>query len=150
MNTGPLTLIPGDNCAAFAFIGSQVIPGAATEKSDTDIAVLLVEGDDGSALHSEIMMDLGGENGGSAGASCDGMESYKVEMFETGHVWNYLIFTDINYFNAFVDATTIAKRFGVVDKPFRVELFQLICDGARYNGGHFEHIKIHHAEKVPF
>lgn len=147
MNTGPLKLIPGENCDKFAFIGSQVIPGAATEKSDHDVAVLLIEGADPSEIDSEIMIELGGEISGSAGESNDGMESYKVEMFECGTVWNYLVFTDADYFWKFIDATTVAKRFGVVDKPFRVELFQMICDGYRYRDGHFEHIEVHTAPK---
>lgn len=152
VNTGPLVLTPGVNCEAFALIGSQVIPGAATPGSDHDVAILLIDGADPSEINSVIMMDLCGENGGSNGSSEDGMESYKVEMHDFT-VWNYLVFTDKEYFRKFVDATTIAKRFGVVDKPFRVELFQMLCDGVRYEGGYFEHVTVHEAPKdegVPF
>lgn len=150
VNTGPLELKPGVNCDKFAFIGSQVIPGAAGPGSDIDVAVLLIEGADPAELDSVIMMELNGENGGSAGASNDGMESYKVED-DKFQVWNYLVFTDPNYFWSFINATTICRRFGVVDKPLRVELFQLLCDGARYKDGHFEHVEIHQATPgVPF
>lgn len=141
IETGPLKLIPGHNCEKFALIGSQVIPGAATEKSDTDVAVLAVEFAD--HLHSVLMDEMSGENSGSNEGTPDGMESYKVEMYDSGHVWNYLVFTDMNYFYSFINATTIARHFGVTDKPTRVALFQMICDGDRGSWMPFEHIEIH-------
>ena len=158
MNTGPLTLIPGDNCAAFAFIGSQVIPGAATEKSDTDIAILLVEGADTGEIFDQITKSANlddpdndceiSDGEGYGGSDGDGMTSCKV--WRGDKVWNYLVFTDEDYFNKFVDCTTLAIRFGIVDKPFRVELFQLMCDGYRKSDSHFNHVEIHREEKVPF
>lgn len=158
MNTGPLTLIPGDNCGAFAFIGSQVIPGAATEASDTDIAILLVEGADREDMFDQIVTAarahlpgndcLISDGEGYGGGDGDGMTSCKI--FQDGKVWNYLVFTDEDYFQKFVDCTTLAIRFGIVDKPFRVELFQMMCDGYRKRDGHFDHVEIHRPSVVPF
>ncbi|QMP23988.1 aminoglycoside nucleotidyltransferase [Pseudomonas phage DDSR119] len=148
VNTGPLGLVPGVNCHSFAFIGSQVV-GGATETSDIDIAVRIIEGGDPAELFNELLHCGASEvviSDGEGGyeVNDDGMTSCKAWVGDT--VWNYLIFTDVEYFDRFVDATTIAKRFGVVDKPLRVELFRLLCDGRRINGGYFEHIKIHSAE----
>lgn len=158
VNTGPLELKPGVNCEAFALIGSQVIPGAATETSDHDVAILLIEGVDRDDMFEEIVqaaainLDPGNDciisDGEGYEEHGDGMTSCKVWRGET--IWNYLVFTDADYFDKFVDATTIARRFGVVDKPFRVELFQLLCDGYRKKESHFDHIEIHRSQEVPF
>lgn len=158
IETGPFQLVAGENCEKFALIGSQVIPGAATETSDIDIAVLLVEGADPYETFSAIMgaaaahLDSGNDcciSGGEGYTTTDvdGMTSCKI--WRGDKIWNYLVFTDAEYFWKFIDATTIAKRFGVVDKPFRVELFALLCDGYRMLGGksHFEHIEVHTAPK---
>lgn len=136
VETGPITLEPGVNCEQFAMIGSQVIPGAAHEGSDIDIAVF-VEGKQGQALFDAIMIDLDGEANGSAGESEDGMESFKVRD-ENGKTWNYLLFTDREYFLRFVDATTICRQFGVIDKGMRVAVFALLTDGIRkVDGGYW-------------
>lgn len=148
VKTGPITLEPGVNCEMFAMIGSQVIPGAAREGSDIDVAVYVNDGQYG-VLSDAIMIELDGEANGSAGASDDGMESLKVQD-ESGKTWNYLLFTDRSYFLRFVDATTICRHFGVIDKGMRVELFGLLTDGIRKpsggkwsDSGHIDYVKIH-------
>jgi len=152
METGPYKLVPGENCDKFAFIGSQVIPGAATEVSDIDIAVLLIEGSDQNETFGGIMeaaachLDEGNDcciSDGEGYTSIDGDGMTSCKIWRGDKVWNYLVFTDADYFWKFVDATTIARRFGVVDKPFRVELFAMLCDGYRHRDGHFEHIEVH-------
>jgi len=156
MNTGPLTLIPGDNCEAFAFIGSQVIPGASTETSDTDIAILLVEGADRDEMFDQIVTAAEAHkegndcliSDGDEYGDGDGMTSCKI--WRGGKIWNYLVFTDADYFQKFVDCTTLAIRFGIVDKPLRVELFQMICDGHRKKSSHFDHVTVHRPAEVPF
>lgn len=155
-DTGPLILEPGKNCEAFAMIGSQVIPGAATETSDTDIAILLVEGADREDMFDAIVTAAKAHEPGNDCAISesdeygdgDGMTSCKI--WRGDKVWNYLVFTDADYFQKFVDATTIAIRFGVVDKPFRVELFQMICDGSRRKSSYFNHVEVIRKEEVPF
>jgi len=155
-DTGPLILEPGKNCEAFAMIGSQVIPGAATETSDTDIAILLGAPFDTGAMFDAIYKAAAigqhPENdvciSEGEGYDSDGMTSCKI--WRGDRVWNYLVFTDADYFQKFVDATTIAKRFGVVDKPLRVELFQFLCDGFRHKDAHFEHVEVIRSEEVPF
>ena len=150
--TGPLELKPGVNCDKFAFIGSQVIPGAATETSDTDIAVLLVEGSDPNEIFTEIMkaarlgLDSGNDcmiSDGEGYTSIDGDGMTSCKIWRGDEIWNYLVFTDDDYFWKFIDATTIAKRFGIVGKPLRVKLFALLCDGYRHRDGHFEHVEVH-------
>lgn len=162
VNTGPLILEPGVNCEAFAMIGSQVIPGAAHEGSDHDIAILLVEGADREDMFDLIVTASEAHKEGndclisdSEGYECDGdgMTSCKIYRGET--VWNYLVFTSEEYFYKFVDATTVARQFGITDKPTRVELFRMICDGYRSKGElrKLQHITIHEAPKdegVPF
>lgn len=136
VKTGPITLEPGVNCEMFAMIGSQVIPGAAHEGSDIDVAVLVTNEQYG-VLIDAIMIELDGESNGSAGESEDGMESFKVRD-ENGVLWNYLLFTDRSYFLRFVDATTICRQFGVIDKGMRVAIFAMLTDGIRnHSGGHW-------------
>lgn len=157
-DTGPLILEPGKNCEAFAMIGSQVIPGAATETSDTDIAILLAEGADpddmfdaivkAAAVHLDAGNDCVISDGEGYEDHGDGMTSCKI--WRDDKVWNYLVFTDADYFNKFVDATSVAIWFGLVDKAHRVELFQLLCDGYRNKQGTIPHVEIHKAEEVPF
>lgn len=157
VNTGPLELKPGVNCECFAMIGSQVIPGAAHEKSDTDVAILLIEGADRDDMFDAIVQAAACHQPGHDCLISDGedygdgdlMTSCKIYR-EGGMTWNYLVFEDADYFNKFVDATTIARRFGVVDKPVRVELFQMLCDGYRKKDGYFDHIEIHRSQEVPF
>lgn len=148
VKTGPITLEPGVNCEMFAMIGSQVIPGAAHEGSDIDVAVY-VSDDQYQVFVGVIMGDLAGESNGSAGESEDGMESFKVRD-EEGKVWNYLLFTDRSYFLRFVDATTICRQFGVIDKGMRIAIFAMLTDGIRNSGGgHWsggaglDYVKIH-------
>lgn len=141
MNTGVLVL-PGEYCQMFAFIGSQVIPGAAHEGSDTDIA-MYCKPEQLAAVES-FLDGLDAERGGSqdyGGTDGDGMTSFKVEA--AGMVWNYLVFDDLDYFWRFVDATSIVRHFKVTDKKERVAIFDLLTDGIRSDGP-IKQIEVHY------
>lgn len=129
--TGPLTLKPGLNCHLFAFIGSRVIPHAASKESDLDIAVYCKPAQ-ANAFDMEMKSRKADRGGGNeyGGTDGDGMTSYKL-VGDHGLVFNYLMFEDVDYFWRFVDATTICRHLGVTDKPTRVEIFRLLTDGIR-------------------
>lgn len=119
MAIAELPKIPRNLYERVEMVGSQVVPGAATETSDTDWLVLTY---DRGALLS-YLQEKGYEN---RSGDCYPMKDF-VSLRKG--MANILVVWEESYFNRFMDACVLAKRLKLVDKEHRVILHKYILYG---------------------
>lgn len=127
--TGPLKLVAGENCDAWAFVGSRVInPKGHRLGTDHDILVL-ASGDKFDELVGFIMNDLDNVEMSGSGDSggLDGFESMKVED-DQGRIYNYLVYKDRGNFEVFIKLTEAIINLGITDKLVYGPLFAAVID----------------------
>lgn len=134
--TGPLKLVPGENCDAWAFVGSRVInPKGHRLGTDHDV-LILASGDKFDELVGFIVNDLDNVEMSGSGDSggLEGFESMKVED-DQGRTYNYLVYQDRENFEVFIKLTEAIINLGITDKLVYGPLFTAVID--RKNFGNY-------------
>lgn len=113
-----LPKIPRNLYERVEMVGSQAVPGAATETSDTDWLILTY--DRGALLSHLQSKGYEREDGG-----------YPLKDFISLRkgMSNVLVVWEESYFNRFVEACALAKRLKLMDKEHRVILHKYILYG---------------------
>lgn len=111
--------VPGKNCTAWAFVGSRVTCNPAPTDTDRDVLVLCVEGE----LH-EVISDIIVAGGSVCGSQDYGDVMTAVRLGDD----NYIMTEDDDYFERFVVMTQLAKRWNILEKDKRHELFKAAID----------------------
>lgn len=119
MAIAELPKIPRNLYERVEMVGSQAVPGGATEMSDTDWLILTY---DRGALLSHLQEE-GYENRSG--------EYYPMKDFVSLRkgMSNVLVVGEESYFNRFVDACVLAKRLKLVDRGHRLILHKYILYG---------------------
>ena len=110
--------IPRNLYERIEMVGSQAIPGAATEMSDTDWLILTY---DRGALLAHLQSK--GYERGDGGYPLKDFISLRKGMSNALVVW------EESYFNRFIDACVLAKRLKLMDREHRVILHKYILYG---------------------
>lgn len=131
-----IELTPGQNCIAWAFVGSRVTVNPPPTNTDRDVLVLVHDGG-GVAYIAGLVIEAGGEMCGKHDYG-----DYMIPL-RVGDD-NYLVTENEDYYNTFLRATSLAKHWNIPDKDRRHELFMCIVD-ERLIG---EKIEQHHEEVI--
>jgi hypothetical protein len=123
-STGPIELVPGENCLEYAFVGSRVTCEPPVLDTDCDIIILFANYNELNALQLAIY-EAGGETcGRDYGADGDD-DLLPMRLGE----FNYLLTMSVGYYRRFLDATGIAKHLNILCKDDRKALFACMMDG---------------------